>query len=56
MTLRCGKEALRSCELFGDTLCRRVPFDGDISAFVGKEITLEFTMSDADLYAMQFAE
>lgn len=49
-----GKDTIRSCELFGDTLDRIVPFDGDLNAFVGKEITLEFTMSDADLYAMCF--
>ncbi len=49
-----GKTTLRSCELFGDTLDRTVPFDGDLEAFKGKEITLEFTMSDADLYSMCF--
>jgi len=54
VTARCGKEEIKSCELFGDTLDRVVPFNGDLEAFAGKEVTLEFTMSDADLYAMQF--
>jgi len=54
VTARCGKEELHSCELFGDTLDRTVPFDGDLEAFRGKEVTLEFTMSDADLYSMIF--
>lgn len=49
-----GKTTLRSCELFGDTLDRAVPFDGDLEVFAGKEITLEFTMSDADLYSLCF--
>jgi len=56
VTVKCGKEAVHSCELFGDTLDRTVPFDGELEAFAGKEITLEFTMSDADLYSMQFVK
>lgn len=54
VTMSDGKNKVTSCELFGDTLDRKVPFDGDLSKFVGKEVTLEFVMSDADLYSMQF--
>jgi len=56
VTANCGKETIKSCELFGDTLDRTVPFDGDLRAFEGKEVTLEFVMSDADLYSMQFVK
>jgi len=56
VSAKCGKEEIRSCELFGNSLSRIVPFDGDLSAFCGKEITLAFTMSDADLYSMQFVK
>jgi len=56
VTAKCGKETIKSCELFGDTLDRTVPFDGDLRAFEGKEVTLEFVMSDADLYSMQFVK
>ncbi len=54
VTLRCGDREVHSCELFGDTYDRKVAFDGDISEFIGKEITLEFRMSDADIYSMIF--
>jgi len=49
-------ETLRSCELFGDSLDRVVSFDGDLAALAGKEVTLEFTLCDADLYSMQFSD
>jgi hypothetical protein len=54
VTMSDGKNKITSCELFGNTLDRKVPFEGDLSKFVGKEVTLEFVMSDADLYSMQF--
>jgi len=56
VTAKCGKEAVHSCEIFGDSLDRTIAFDGDLDAFIGKEITLEFNMSDADLYSMQFVK
>ncbi len=52
--LHSADKTLSSCELFGDTLDRIVPFDGDVSEFAGKEVTLEFVMSDADLYSFRF--
>ncbi len=47
---------IRSCEIFGNSLDRAVSFDGDMEQFLGKEVVLEFKMSDADLYAMQFTD
>lgn len=52
--LHCGGRTLSSCELFGDSLERIVPFDGDLAEFEGKEVTLEFVLSDADLYSFRF--
>ena len=54
ITIRCQNEVISSCELFGDSLDRIVPFDGDLSAFAGKEVTMEFTLRDADLYSFRF--
>jgi hypothetical protein len=45
---------LSSCELFGDTLERIVPFNGELSKFAGKEVVLEFTMRDADIFSYRF--
>ena len=47
-------EILSSCELFGDSIDRIVPFDGDLSALAGKEVTMEITMRDADLFSFRF--
>lgn len=52
--LTCEGECISSCELFGDSLSREVPFDGDISKFSGKEVVMELEMSDADLYSFRF--
>jgi len=52
--VHCQGKTISSCELFGDTLERIVPFDGDLSEFAGKEVTLEFTLRDADLYSFRF--
>jgi len=49
--------ALRSTELFGDKVDRPVGFTSeglDLGEFAGKPVTLEFTMSDADLYSFRF--
>lgn len=45
---------LRSCEIFGDTLSRIVPFDGDVAALSGHEVVMEISMRDADLYSFRF--
>ena len=38
--------------LFGDSLDRPVPFPSPLHALMGQPVRLEFTLSDADLYAM----
>lgn len=45
-----------SCELYGDSLARVVPFEGELSHFSGLPVTIEFTMCDADLFSMRFFE
>lgn len=45
---------IASCELFGNALDRKVAFDGDLSSFSGEEVTMEITMSDADIYSFRF--
>jgi hypothetical protein len=46
---------LKSIELFGDQVDRPVDFEKDeLASFAGKSVTLEFEMSDADLYAFRF--
>ena len=57
VTLRCGNETVESLETFGDSVDRRVVFPaGAISAFSGKEVTMEIRMRDAELYAFRFAK
>ena len=46
---------LESGELFGDSTARVVDFDGDLSAFSGKPVTIRFEMTECDLFSMQFA-
>jgi hypothetical protein len=44
-----------SCELFGDSLDRRVVFEsGDVAVLSGKPVTMDITMSDADIYSFKF--
>ncbi len=48
-------QALDSIELFGDTLDRKVAFtNGEVAALSGKLVTMEITMSDADIYSFKF--
>ena len=55
VTLRDAKGAeLKSGEMFGDKVDRPVDFEGDLAAFAGRPVTLEFRMSDADLYSFRF--
>ncbi|MBP1994710.1 hypothetical protein [Paenibacillus eucommiae] len=52
-----GERTLNSIELFGDSLDKTVVFtDGDPSSLSGKPVTMEITMSDAELYSFQFNE
>ena len=47
---------LCSVELFGNSLDRIVPFDGDLGALAGEKITIEITLRDADVYSFRFFE
>ena len=51
-----GKDTtLDSIELFGDSLDRRVEFEGgEVAALAGAPVEMEITMSDADMYSFQF--
>ncbi len=45
----------KTCELFGDSDERKVTFENaNLRDFAGKEVTLEFDMKDAKLYAFMF--
>ena len=49
-----GRE-LRSAEIFGDKVDRIVGFEGgSLAEFAGRPVTLDFRMSDADLYSFKF--
>ena len=55
IALHGGGRTIHSAELFGDSLDRRVPFeDGDLASFAGIPVTMEITMSDADIYSFKF--
>lgn len=45
---------IETCETFGDSIDRRIRFDGDVSAFAGKPVVLSVNMCDADLYSIIF--
>ena len=49
-----GRE-LESCELFGDSLDRRVVFEtGDMASLSGMPVRMEIFMRDADIYSFKF--
>jgi hypothetical protein len=55
ITLRSGSDSLTSCELFGDSLARRVfPGTDEVARLAGKPVTMEIEMSDADIYSFIF--
>lgn len=45
-------EGYRSCEIFGDSLSRRIDFDKPLSDLREKSIRLQFEMSDAELFSL----
>jgi len=47
-------KSISSCQTFGDSTDRRVRFDGDLSAFAGKPVTMQLNMVDADFYSFIF--
>lgn len=47
--------SLKSWEIFGDKVDRVIDFrDGELASFAGRPVTLEFDMSDADIYSFRF--
>jgi len=46
--------SVSSIETFGDSTDRRVHFEGDLSAFAGKPVTMQVNMFDADLFSFIF--
>ena len=54
ITLRSPDAPLTSCEIFGDSLARTVPFDGELAALAGREVFLEIALRDADVFSFQF--
>ncbi|MFH1566765.1 MAG: hypothetical protein ABIL09_02120 [Gemmatimonadota bacterium] len=57
VTLAGPERQLRSTELFGDHPARTVVFEGgEVSALSGRPVTMEITMSDAEVYAFQFTD
>lgn len=46
--------SITSCETFGDSVDRRVHFEGDLAAFAGKPVVMSIHMCDADIYSFQF--
>ncbi len=49
-------EGFVSCEHFGDTTTRIIDFDKPLSELNGREVKLDFTMSDAELYSITFED
>jgi hypothetical protein len=48
-------EGYESCEIFGDSVSRRIDFESDLSKLKGRAVRLEFDIKDAEIYAMTFA-
>lgn len=48
-----GRE-IASCETFGDSIDRKVGFEGDLSEFSDKPVVMTVKIKDADLYAIRF--
>lgn len=50
-----GQATLTSCEIFGDSLDRRIPFEnGSVAALAGKPVRMKITLRDADVYSFKF--
>lgn len=47
-------EGFVSCEHFGDTTSRVIDFDKPLSELNGREVKMEFIMSDAELFSITF--
>ena len=49
-------EGYTSCELFGNSIDRKVSFPMKTAALTGKPVRLKFTMSDAEVYSFCFTK
>lgn len=47
-------KTVSSHEIFGDSVKKRIHFDGDLSALSGKEVVMTVRMLDADIYSFKF--
>ena len=54
ITIHSDDNILTSVEIFGNSLNRIVPFEGDLGALSGEKVVIEFTFRDADLYSFRF--
>ncbi len=55
-TLKCGEESYTSCEMFGNSVDKRIRFDDDgiVARLSGKPVILEMEMLDSDVYTVRF--
>ena len=55
-TLECDGEEYSSCEVFGNSTNKRIPFDeGVVERLSGKTVTLKLRMLDSDVYSIRFS-
>lgn len=47
-------EGYTSCEIFGNSIDRRIGFDRALGELAGQPVRIKITMSDADVYSFQF--
>lgn len=45
---------IKSCEMFGDSIDKKISFEGNLSDFSGKEVIMKLKMRDADIYSIKF--
>ncbi len=54
-TLLCDGEKVESCEIFGDSVDKKIHFPADaVKRFAGKEVVLQINLYDADVYSINF--
>lgn len=55
-TLKCGEEEYTSCEMFGNSVNKRIRFEEDdvVKRFSGKPVTLSMKLYDCDIYSIKF--
>jgi len=56
-TLTCGDESYTSCEMFGNSVDKRIRFEDDeiVGKLSGRPVTLTMHMFDCDVYSIRFA-